>query len=42
MAHSLVPKVKLQVPPLRYPRFPVELVGVGELHLIESRIRGRW
>jgi hypothetical protein len=44
-AHSLWPKVKLQVPPLRYPGFPVELVGVGELHatfLTESRTRGRW
>jgi hypothetical protein len=44
-AHSLVPKVKLQVPPLRYPGLPVELGGVGELHaafLTESRTRGRW
>jgi hypothetical protein len=43
--HLLVPKVKLQVPPLRYPGFPVELNGVGELHaafLTESRTRGRW
>ena len=39
------PEEKQQVPPLRYPRFPVELVGVGELHaafLTESRARGRW
>jgi hypothetical protein len=41
-AHSVMPKVKLQVPPLRSPGFPVEFVGVGELHLIESRTRGRW
>jgi hypothetical protein len=44
-AHSLRPKVKLQVPPLRYPGFPVELGGVGKLHaafLAESRTRGRW
>ncbi len=43
MAHSLYPKVKLQVPPLRSPLFPVELGGVGELHaafLTESRTRG--
>ena len=33
------PKVKLQVAPLRYPGFPVQLSGVGELHA-ESRIRG--
>jgi hypothetical protein len=26
------PKVKLQVPPLRYPGFPVQHSGVGELH----------
>ena len=35
---------KPQVPPLRYPGFPVELGGVGELHaafLTESRTRGR-
>ena len=34
-----------QVPPLRYPVFPVEVGGVGELHaafLTESRKRGRW
>jgi hypothetical protein len=34
---------KPQVPPLRYPGFPVQLIGVGELHaafLTESRIRG--
>jgi hypothetical protein len=34
-----------QVPPLRFPRFPVEVGGVGELHaafLNESRTRGRW
>ena len=33
---------KQQVPPLRYPGFPVELGGVGELHaafLTESRTR---
>ena len=32
-----------QVPPLRYPGFPVELGGVGELHaafFTESRTRG--
>src|SRR5580698_5308054 len=29
---SLCPRVKLQVPPLRYPGFPVEVGGVGELH----------
>jgi hypothetical protein len=31
--------------PLRYPGFPVEVGGVGELHaafLTESRTRGRW
>jgi hypothetical protein len=28
--HLLCPKVKLQVPPLRYPGFPVQLSGVGE------------
>jgi hypothetical protein len=42
--HSLCPKVKQQVPPLRYPGFPVELGGVGEVHaafLTESRTRGR-
>ena len=36
---------KQQVPPLRYPGFPVEVSGVGELHaafLTESRTRGRW
>src|ERR1700741_2841849 len=34
-----------QVPPLRYPGFPVEVGGVGEVHtafFTESRIRGRW
>jgi hypothetical protein len=39
------PEQKQQVPPLRYPGLPVELVGVGELHaafLRESRTRGRW
>ena len=44
LAHPLCPKVKLQVPPLRYPGFPVEIGGVGELHadfLTESRTRGR-
>jgi len=43
MAHSQYPKVKLQVPPLRAPGFPVELGGVGELHaafFTESRTRG--
>jgi hypothetical protein len=33
-----------QVPPLRYPGFPVEVGGVGGLHaafLTESRTRGR-
>jgi hypothetical protein len=37
-------KGALQVPPLRYPGFPVELGGVGNLHvafLEESRTRGR-
>ena len=36
------PKVKLQVAPLRYPGFPVQLSGVGELHtaFTESRIHG--
>jgi len=28
----LCPMQKPQVPPLRYPGFPVELGGVGELH----------
>jgi hypothetical protein len=38
----LCPKVKLQVPPLRYPGIPVHLRGVGELHAaFESRIRRR-
>jgi hypothetical protein len=35
---------KLQIPPLRYPGFPVELGGVGELHAAsseESRTRDR-
>jgi hypothetical protein len=44
-AHSLCPKVKQQVPPLRSPGFPVEVRGVGELHAafrIESRTRGCW
>jgi hypothetical protein len=43
-APSMCPKVKLQVPPLRYPGFPVEFGGVGELHaafLTESRTRDR-
>src|ERR1700728_173069 len=38
------PEEKPQVPPLRYPGFPVEVGGVGELHaafLTESRTRGR-
>src|ERR1700741_544790 len=37
-------KRKPQIPPLRSPRFPVELGGVGKLHAsfsTESRIRGR-
>ncbi len=37
--------LKPQVPPLRYPEFPVEIGGVGELHaafFTESRTRGRW
>src|ERR1700745_2335988 len=37
-------KKKPQVPPLRSPRFPVELGGAGELHAAfstESRILGR-
>ena len=36
-------KKELQIPALRYPGFPVELGGVGELHaafLKESRTRG--
>jgi hypothetical protein len=32
MAHLLRPKVKLQIPPLRSPGFPVELGGIGEHH----------
>jgi hypothetical protein len=35
----------LQVAPLRYPGFPLEVGGVGELHaafLTESRTRGWW
>jgi hypothetical protein len=28
-AHLLVPKVKLQVPPLRYPEFPVRLAALA-------------
>ena len=34
---------KLQIPPLRYPGFPVELGGVGALHapfFAEGRRRG--
>jgi hypothetical protein len=34
-----------QVPPLRYPEFPVRTGGVGKLHaafFTESRKRGRW
>jgi hypothetical protein len=36
-------RVKLQVPPLRYPGFPVQLSGVGQLRaaFCESRIRHR-
>jgi len=40
---SLSPKVKLQVPPLRYPGFPVEVGGAGKPHaafFTESRTRG--
>ena len=40
-----VSESELQVPPLRYPGFPVELGGAGELHaafFTESRTRGRW
>jgi hypothetical protein len=36
---------KLQISPLRYPGFPVDLDGVGEVHaafLIESRTRSRF
>ncbi len=36
---------KLQIPPLRYPGFPVEVDGVGKPHaafLTESRTRGHW
>ena len=43
-AHSLCMKVKLQVPPLRYPEFPVEFGGVGELYAVPARrdrTRGR-
>ena len=38
-------EVKPQIPPLRYPGFPVGLGGVGELHaafFTENRTRGRW
>jgi len=41
---ALRPKGKLQIPPLRSPRFPVELGCVGKFHAAffkESRIRGR-
>jgi hypothetical protein len=34
-----------QIPPLRYPGFPVDIGGAGELHaayLTESRTRGRF
>ena len=40
--HLRVVRVKLQVPPLRSPGFPIQLSGVGELRavfLTESRIR---
>jgi hypothetical protein len=40
--HLRAVRVKLQVPPLRSPGFPVQLSGVGELRaafLTESRIR---
>ena len=43
--HLRAVQVKLQVPPLRYPGFPVQLSGVGELHaafFTESRIRRLW
>jgi hypothetical protein len=36
-------KGALQIPPLRYPRIPVEVGGAGKLHaafLNESRTRG--
>jgi hypothetical protein len=39
----LCPKMEQQVPPLRYPEFPVQLSGVGELHAAfttESHIHG--
>ena len=38
-------KRKPQISPLRYPGFPVDIGGVGELHaafLTESRTRGRF
>ena len=41
----LCPKVKLQIPPLRDPGFPVEFDGVGEVHAVPAgrdRTRGRW
>jgi hypothetical protein len=41
--HLRAVRVKLQVPPLRYLGFPVQLSGVGELDaafFTESRIRG--
>ena len=46
MGHPAVGReVEQQVPPLRYPGFPVEVGGVGELNaalLTESRTRVRW
>ena len=39
------PEEKPQIPPLRYPGFPVEVGGVGELHAAfpnESRTHGSW
>jgi hypothetical protein len=42
MALSLCPKVKLEIPPLRYPGFPVEVGGVDKPHaafFTESRTR---
>jgi hypothetical protein len=32
-------RVKLQVPPLRYPGFPVQLSGVGGTAMQEIRVR---
>jgi hypothetical protein len=44
MVRLLRDGVKLQIPRLRSPGFPVGVSGVGELHapfFTESRIRGR-